>query len=111
PSSSPWRGGRVVADTLMVMAASRSRSRRDKVVLPAPEGEDNTSIRPRRCISLDILGLLAELVDHGFQGQAGAGERNVGRFRTQGIGLAVEFLRQEIELAPHGLTAFKQGAS
>jgi hypothetical protein len=39
---------------------------RDNVVLPAPDGEESTSIKPRRAISFDILGLLAELVNHGF---------------------------------------------
>jgi hypothetical protein len=54
PSTSPGRGLRVVADTLMVTFGSLASSPRDSVVLPAPDGEDSTSINPRRWISTDI---------------------------------------------------------
>src|SRR5580698_5037436 len=90
---------RVVAETESVMSLSLSSKRRDSVVLPAPDGEDSTSISPRRLISLDILRLLAELVDHGLERQPRAGKRDVGGFRAQRVGFAVELLRQEIELA------------
>src|SRR6185437_7800629 len=70
--------------------------------LPAPEGEDSTSIRPRRWIfSFDILGLLTKLIDHRLEGKPGTGERNVGGLGAKRVGFAVEFLRQEIQLAPH----------
>lgn len=39
-----WRA----TDTDMAMLGSAARSRRDSVVLPAPEGEDITSSNPRR---------------------------------------------------------------
>ena len=58
------------------MPGSALSNSRDSVVLPAPDGEDSTSSSPRRAIadpedfcdvSLDVLHLLSELIDHGFQ--------------------------------------------
>ena len=57
---------------------SLSSSLRDNVDLPAPEGEERTSIRPRRATFspfsrlaiawlLQILHLLAELLDYAFK--------------------------------------------
>ena len=48
------------------------------VDLPAPDGEDNTNIKPRRLISvtlkifcsLHILNLFTNLIDHRFQAQS-----------------------------------------
>src|ERR1700759_2592094 len=95
---------------LIATCGSDSSSRRDKVVLPAPDGEDSTSIKPRRCISLDILGLLAELVDHCLQRQPDPRQCAIGGFGTKRFGFAVEFLGQEIEFAAHRLAAFEQRA-
>src|SRR4029077_19689384 len=92
----------------MAIFESDSSSMRESVVLPAPEGEDSTSIRPRRAIaapSLDILHLLAHLLDGALQVDADARELDVGRFRAQRIGLAIELLAEEIELAAHRLVA------
>ena len=63
----------------MLIEASASRSLRDKVVLPAPEGDDSTSRSPRRAMLiwlflLNILDLLAELIDNGLQLKADGGE-------------------------------------
>ena len=41
-------GARVVAETEKSMPVSNSSRRRDRVDLPAPEGEDRMNIRPRR---------------------------------------------------------------
>ena len=46
--SAATAGARVVADTDIVRLGSACRSARAIEVLPAPEGEDSTSIRPRR---------------------------------------------------------------
>src|SRR6185436_11524235 len=83
---------------------SFSSNCRDSVVLPAPEGEDKTSIRPRRWIaaasaSFDILDLLPHALDGAFQIDADSRQLDVGRLRTQRIGLAIELLAEEIELA------------
>src|SRR4029453_3479979 len=84
---------------------------RDSVVLPAPDGDDSTNISPRRSTpskpwpaaitSLQILDLLAELLDDIFHFEPGIGELDVVRLGAAGIDLAVEFLRQEIESPPH----------
>ena len=44
------RGVRVVTETDISMPDSVSSSIRDKVVFPAPDGDESTSIRPRRAI-------------------------------------------------------------
>jgi hypothetical protein len=53
---SPGRLGRVVTETDRVSSGSRSSSPRAMLVLPAPDGDDSTSIRPRRL----MMGPLAE---------------------------------------------------
>src|SRR5262245_10956615 len=84
---------------------------RDSVVLPAPDGEDSTNIRPRRSTpsnpwlpaaiaSLQILDLLAELLYDVLHLESGIGELDIVRLGAAGIDLAVEFLRQEIEPPP-----------
>jgi hypothetical protein len=42
------RIGRVVAEIESTRSGSMPSSRREIVVLPAPEGDESTSIRPRR---------------------------------------------------------------
>lgn len=51
---------------------------------------------------LDVLHLFAELVDHRFELQAEPCDINGIRLRTKGVGLAVELLSQEVELASDG---------
>src|SRR6202008_1167251 len=58
----------------------------------------------------DILGLFAELVDHRLKRKTSAGQCDIGGFRAQRVGLAVEFLGQKIELAAHALTLRDQCA-
>src|SRR5512139_3596913 len=85
---------------------SLSSNWRDRVVLPAPDGDDRTSMSPRRWIaevplSFDILDLLPQALDGALQIDADARQLDVGRLRAQRVGLAVELLAEEIELAPH----------
>src|SRR5262245_4501515 len=97
----------------LASAASRPR---DSVVLPAPEGEESTSSSPRRAIagapgppargwgvSLNVLHLLAHLVDHRLELQARPRGLGIGRLGAQRIGLAVELLGQEVEAAARRL--------
>jgi hypothetical protein len=82
-----------VTDIESITLRSDSRSRRDSVVFPAPDGEDNTNISPRRAIigvserflaisvSLQVLHLLAELLDHAFEFKA-----NVRELKIVGLG-------------------------
>ena len=50
--------------------------------------------------SLDILHLLAHLLDHRLEPQPGGGQRHRGRLAAQRVGLAHELLHQEVEPAP-----------
>src|SRR4026209_2968507 len=86
---------------------------RASVGLPAPAGADRTNISPRRSTpskataviaSLQILDLLAELLDHVFHLEPGLRQFQVVRFAAAVIDLAVEFLGKEIE-APADRTA------
>src|SRR5690242_16530562 len=101
----------------MVRLGSSPKSFREIVVLPAPEGEERTSISPRRLTSmkpddpaavliksssLDVLDLLAQLLDRRLQVDADAGEADIGTLGAERVGLAVEFLAEEVELAPDG---------
>ena len=80
--------GRVVAEIDIVKSGFRSRRAREIVDLPAPDGEDNTNIKPRRFISvplttfcsLHILNLFTDLIDHRFQGQSHPGHLDIGGF-------------------------------
>src|ERR1044072_2130876 len=101
----------------MVRFGSRPSSLREIVVLPAPEGEERTSISPRRLTSmkpddagavitlesssLDVLDVLAQLLDRRLQVEPDAGEADIGALGAERVGLAVEFLAEEIELASH----------
>src|SRR5687767_14863908 len=101
------------------MEGSTSSSRRDNVVLPAPEGDDNTSIRPRRATVspsscaiplLQILHLFAELLDHALQLKADIGQFQVIGFGAEGIRFAVEFLGEKIKAPPDWSALVQQGA-
>lgn len=62
------------------MSGSRASNCLDSVVLPAPEGEDNTNRSPRRAVTDDVaelfnvLHLFAKLINHGFELQPDMGE-------------------------------------
>src|SRR5439155_21280242 len=89
----------------MAMLGSVATSALASVVLPAPEGDDITRRMPRRGIWVcadclfNVLHLLAELIDNRLQFKSDCRQGSVRRFRAQRIGLAVEFLREKIELA------------
>lgn len=51
--------------------------------------------------SLDVLNLLAHLVDHRLEIEANRGERPVDRLRAERVGLAVELLAEKIETTSH----------
>lgn len=62
------------------MSGSRASNCLDSVVLPAPEGDDSTNSSPRRAMPddvatlLNVLHLLAKLIDHGFELQPDMGK-------------------------------------
>src|ERR1700730_56683 len=112
PSTSLERRARVVTEIDSVRSSSLVwRSIRVKVVLPAPDGEERTTIKPRRssnCISLlDILDLFAELLDLDAQFEAEPRQARVVRLSAQRIGLARKFLGKEVEPAA-GRAALRQ---
>src|SRR3989442_15997173 len=105
------------------MPLSSSRRRRQRVVLPAPEGADTTKTEPRalRVVSramaspprrlvmlegsvpsrvsgsLQILDLFPDLLDLGLDPQRRLADRQRLRLGREGVGLAVHLLHQEIE--------------
>ena len=86
----------MVTETERSIWPSAFSSLRESVVLPAPDGEDRTSIKPRRATVLcfaapasslfHILDLLAELFDRGLQLKPDIGELDI-------IGLGAERVR------------------
>src|ERR1700737_5348156 len=113
PATSPERRVRVVTEIDSVRSSSLVwRRLRGKVVLPAPDGEERISIKPRpralavcsfaerssRCkFLLDILDLFAELLDLDAQFEAEPRQARVIRFGAQGIGFPGTFLGKEGE--------------
>ena len=106
----------MVADTLGTSWGSAARSRRRIVLLPTPEGPEMTTSLPGRTSipmlyrefaaveksaaespSLDVLDLLAKPLDAGLELDDGVGRLHVEGFRGDRVGLAGQFLRQEIE--------------
>src|SRR5581483_7427367 len=118
--TSPGRGLRVVTDTDMRRPLSLASRRRASVVLPAPDGEESTSSRPRRATcgrsdrsgrapaSLNVLHLLAHLVDDRLELQSRPGRFRIVGLGADGVGLAIELLGEEIETAAGGLFRSKQ---
>src|SRR6202023_1532392 len=123
PSTSLERRARVVTEIDSVRSSSLVwRSIRVKVVLPAPDGEERISIKPRpralavcsfaerssRCkFLLDILDLFAELLDLDAQFEAEPRQARVVRLGAKHIGLARKFLGKEVEPAA-GRAALRQ---
>ena len=56
----------------------------------------------------DVLDLLAHLLDQHFHIDADAGELQRGRFRAQGIGLAVQFLNEKVQALADFAAFFQQ---
>jgi len=86
---------------LMERRSAGSCSSRARVteVLPTPEGAAMTRQKGLRGIIglLDVLDLLAELLDGGLELDDGVGRLDVEGFRGDGVGLPGQFLRQKIE--------------
>src|SRR4029079_11705657 len=112
PCFAPLLCSRVVCEIDISTPGSSSRSRRANVVLPAPDGDDKTSINPLRAESIspsfDVLHLLAQLIDHGLELHAGAADLEIGGLGADRVGFAVELLCEKIELPPDRLIFRKQ---
>src|SRR6516225_4812020 len=103
PSTSEDRRGRVVTDTESVRSSALSCiSIRVSVVFPAPDGEDRIRIMPRRLaaiapISLDVLDLLAELLDLRPEFKPLRRQAHIVRLGAKGARLARQLLGEKIE--------------
>ena len=91
------RFSRVVTETEREMFGSPSNSAREIEDFPAPDGEANTSMTPRRASSaigqlLQVLHLLAELVDHCLEVEADRRQLHGIGLGAEGIRFAVKFL-------------------
>src|ERR1051325_4549101 len=84
----------------MPIGTSCARTRLISVVFPAPEGPETMNSVPSGWKLLDILYLLADPLDLGFQFYNDGSERRGARLRAHGVDLAHHLLRQEIELLP-----------
>src|ERR1043166_9614127 len=73
------------------------------VVLPAPDGPDTMNNVPSEWKLLDILDLLADALDLGFQFYDERSDGRRARFRAHGVDLAQHLLREEVELLPSRL--------
>src|SRR3954447_140172 len=89
----------------MPMGASWSRTRLISVVFPAPEGPDTMNSVPSGWKLLDILDLLADPLDLGFQFYNEAAEHRRARLRAHGVDLAQHLLGEEVELLAGRLLA------
>src|SRR5262249_14195754 len=114
-STSPGLCLRVVTETESSTPGSAASSLRDSVVLPAPEGEDSTSMSPRRAMAslswwpppavigaFPVLHPLAELPDHELELQPAVAQLHVLRLGAQRVRFAFEFVRKEVESTADG---------
>src|SRR6056297_4259089 len=89
-------------------------SARTSVVLPAPDGAAMTMSLPlgpgRAMVLLDVLDLLAHLLDEHLQLHRGPRGLGIAGFRAEGVGLAIELLPQEVQPPAHRLVAPERAA-
>src|SRR3954451_14185522 len=89
----------------MPIGSSCSRTRLMSVVFPAPDGPETINNVPSGWKLLDILDLLADPLDLGFQFYNEGAQRRGARLRAHRVHLAQHFLRQKIELLPRRFSA------
>src|SRR3954468_1538650 len=89
----------------MPIGSSCSRTRLMRVVFPAPDGPETINSVPSGWKLLDILDLLADPLDLGFQFYTEGAQRSRARLRAHRVHFAQHFLRQEIEFLPRRFSA------
>src|SRR5436190_22401572 len=82
----------------MPIGSSCSRTRLMSVVFPAPDGPETMNNVPSGWKLLDILDLLADPLDFGFQFYNEGSQRRGARLRAHRVHFAEHLLRQKIEL-------------
>src|SRR3954469_1958635 len=108
PCCSPCRGARVVYEIERWMFGSRLSSSFTSEVLPAPEGATTTNRLP--LASLNVLHLLAHLLDEHLELHRDARHVVRDRLGTQGVGLAVQLLAEEIQALADGAALAQHAA-
>src|SRR6185503_16225170 len=87
-----------------------STRRSTSVVFPAPDGAETMNSSPRRAAPLlDILDLLAHLLELRLRGDDQLGYAKAVGLGTHRIHFAVHLLEQEVELASARLSRVDQG--
>src|ERR1044071_10374283 len=89
----------------MPRGISCSRTRLMSVVFPAPDGPETMNNVPSGWKLLDILDLLADALDFGFQFYDEGSDRRGARLRAHGVDLAQHLLREKVELLAGRLAA------
>src|SRR5437588_11488915 len=89
----------------MPIGSSCSRTRLISVVFPAPDGPETMNNVPSGWKLLDILDLLADALDFGFQFYNEGAQRRGARLRAHRVHFAQHFLREKIELLAGRVTA------
>src|SRR5580765_8037648 len=84
----------------MPIGSSCSRTLLINVVFPAPDGPETMNNVPSGWKLLDILDLLADPLDLGFQFYNEGAQRRRARLRAHRVHFAQHLLRQKIELLP-----------
>src|SRR5262245_27009338 len=98
---------REVYDRDIVKLGTRSTRRSTTVVLPVPDGAETMKSKPRSP-SLDILDLLAHLLELRLRGDDDLRHVEAIGLGAHRIDFAVHFLEQEVELPPTRLRALAE---
>src|SRR6476469_11000534 len=89
----------------MPIGSSCSRTLLMRVVFPAPDGPETMNKVPSGWKLLDILYLLADALDFGFQFYNQGPDRGRARLRAHGVDLADHLLGDEVEFLARCLFA------
>src|SRR4051812_22249789 len=91
----------------MAMPAISRTSRSTSVVLPVPDGADTMNRSPHA--SLDILDLLAQLLELGLRRDDQLRDADTVGLGPDGVDLAIHLLQQEVQLAAARFRAVAEG--
>src|SRR5688572_21939717 len=98
PSSSLFRGLRVVCETLNRIPSKRALRAEVSVVLPAPDGEDTMRSSGEL---FDILDLFAQSLELCFEFHDEMRERGIRALGANRVCFSPYFLQEELQTSPH----------